>query len=65
VQDWYGAYAAETIADPQGPASGSGRVIRGGSWVSDAGFCRSAYRGDARPDARYVGLGLRLLRTAQ
>jgi formylglycine-generating enzyme required for sulfatase activity len=64
VQDWYGAYAAEPVTDPQGPASGSGRVIRGGSWRDDAGYCRSAYRGSDAPGYRYDHLGFRLLRMA-
>src|SRR6266581_29378 len=43
-QDWYGAYPGGSVIDPQGPASGSGRVIRGGFWYSHAGACRSAFR---------------------
>jgi formylglycine-generating enzyme required for sulfatase activity len=31
-QDWYGKYVAEPVTDPQGLASGSARVVRGGSW---------------------------------
>jgi formylglycine-generating enzyme required for sulfatase activity len=43
-QDWYGAYPTGSVTDPQGPASGSCRVIRGGCWGSHGGDCRSAYR---------------------
>jgi formylglycine-generating enzyme required for sulfatase activity len=64
VQDWYGTYTAEPVTDPQGPASGSYRVIRGGSWYFDAGSCRSAYRYPFAPDNRDDVLGFRLLRTA-
>ena len=64
VQDWYGAYAAETAVDPQGPAAGSDRVVRGGSWGSYAAYCRSAYRYRADPANRGGYLGVRLLRTA-
>jgi formylglycine-generating enzyme required for sulfatase activity len=64
VQDWYGTYAAEPVTDPQGPASGSGRVARGGGWGGDAGHCRSAFRGYGAPGYRDGYLGFRLLRTA-
>jgi formylglycine-generating enzyme required for sulfatase activity len=64
VQDWYGKYAAEPVTDPQGPALGSARVYRGGSWSYGAGYCRSAYRRHDAPGYRYGGLGFRLLRTA-
>ena len=49
VQDWYGKYTAEPVTDPQGPVSGSGRVIRGGGWFNVAGYCRSAYRSRIAP----------------
>jgi formylglycine-generating enzyme required for sulfatase activity len=65
VQDWYGTYAAEPVTDPQGPSSGSNRVVRGGSWYNDARFCRSACRSYAPPGHRRgVVLGFRLLRMA-
>jgi formylglycine-generating enzyme required for sulfatase activity len=42
--DWYGLYPG-TVVDPDGAASGSFRVKRGGSWdYFFAQFCRSAYR---------------------
>jgi len=64
VQDSYGKYTAEPVTDPQGPAAGSDRVIRGGSWSYVAGYCRSAYRDHSAPGDRHDSLGFRLLRTA-
>jgi formylglycine-generating enzyme required for sulfatase activity len=42
--DWYGAYLSGPQTDPQGPASGSYRVRRGGGWDCGAPFCRAAFR---------------------
>jgi hypothetical protein len=33
-----------SVTDPTGAASGSIRVRRGGSWIYNSGFCRSAFR---------------------
>ena len=57
------ADASGASKDPTGPESGSRRVIRGGSWVSVAGFCRSAYRDGGGPGLRHGALGFRLSRT--
>ena len=62
--DRHGAYAAENVTDPTGPASGSGRVSRGGAWPYYARDCRSAYRSSYEPGVRYSNLGLRLSVTA-
>ena len=59
--DWYANYSAETAADPQGPEQGQFRVQRGGSWISDPGFCRSAYRASNAPDARLDSIGFRVV----
>jgi formylglycine-generating enzyme required for sulfatase activity/uncharacterized caspase-like protein len=66
VWEWCGDGYGESLtggADPGGPASGSIRVYRGGSWYSDAGYCRSALRGGNTPSLRGDSLGFRLLRT--
>ena len=58
--DWYGSYSSSSQTNPKGPSEGSYRVIRGGSWISYAGFCRVSYRFNFDPDDRSYGLGLRL-----
>ena len=42
--DYKGVYGSGRVVDPRGPASGSERVYRGGSWYSSAWVCGSAYR---------------------
>ena len=59
-QDCYGAYSAGYQTDPTGPASGSYRVFRGGSWFNGAGAVRSAYRYRDTPGHRINDLGFRL-----
>jgi len=63
VQDWKGGYPAGSVIDPEGPSSGTGRVVRGGSGYGLAGDCRSAFRDDFDPVIRVGSLGFRLLRT--
>ena len=60
--DWHGEYEAEPTVDPKGPAEGGIRVLRGGSWFFNAGFCRSAFRFWNPPGFRDDGLGFRLAR---
>jgi formylglycine-generating enzyme required for sulfatase activity len=60
--DWYGNYPSGSQTDPLGPASGSRRVLRGGSWGYSAPDLRSAYRGYNSPTLRYSSLGFRLVR---
>jgi formylglycine-generating enzyme required for sulfatase activity len=60
--DWYGEYPAGARTDPAGPASGSARVLRGGSWYNSAGILRSANRGNDTPSFRGSNYGFRLVR---
>jgi formylglycine-generating enzyme required for sulfatase activity len=50
--------------DVQGPASGSNRVVRGGSWRIHPQYARVASRINVAPGLRDFRLGFRLLRTA-
>jgi formylglycine-generating enzyme required for sulfatase activity len=63
--DWYGDYPTGNVTDPTGPASGSTRVDRGGSWYNFAWSSRSAYRGWVTPDDRSCDLGFRLCAPVQ
>jgi formylglycine-generating enzyme required for sulfatase activity len=58
--DWHGDYESGEITDPIGPAHGSYRVFRGGSWGNDAKYCRSAIRIGSWPEARDHFLGFRI-----
>ncbi len=63
VQDWYGPYGTGAVTDPMGPATGSDRVLRGGSWVTVAKLARSASRFYDAPSSRNYSFGFRLART--
>jgi formylglycine-generating enzyme required for sulfatase activity len=60
VQDWYAELPKEQeLKDYSGPAKGSFRVLRGGSWGSSAFYCRSDIRYYHRL-GNYSSLGFRL-----
>lgn len=75
-QDWYGKYpgnlwhtlkygTALPAADPQGPTTGSLRVVRSGTWAANYGpsYCRSATRHRVNPNIRRRrDIGFRLCR---
>jgi len=58
--DWYGTYPTTDQHNPTGAATGMSRVFRGGSWNSNARFCRSAYRANYYPDSYTNFIGFRL-----
>lgn len=58
--DWYDSYPSESQTDPRGPAWGSYRVFRGGSWFFYEFVARSAHREYFKPDFRdNRGVGFR------
>ena len=62
--DWYtNTLSTVGVTDPAGPASGSSRVYRGGSWYFSASYCRSANREFGLPSYWRSRVGFRLVRT--
>jgi formylglycine-generating enzyme required for sulfatase activity len=53
-------YPTGAVTDPTGPASGSDRVARGGSWYLTGTYLRSARRHYFTPGVRYYYLGFRV-----
>ena len=58
--DWSDTIAAENVTDPQGAASGTYRVERGGGWNGGANFCSVGFRYIDSPGSRFGNLGFRL-----
>jgi formylglycine-generating enzyme required for sulfatase activity len=59
--DWYEVYTATAQTNPTGPATGTLKVIRGGSWGNEAQRCRASNRGTADPELGQSALGFRLV----
>ncbi len=66
--DWYGdryySRCLPGIANPEGPGSGTERVVRGGAWcTSDPRMLRVSFRDSDNPSKGYNALGFRVART--
>jgi len=58
--DWYGDYSSTPVTNPTGPATGSARVVRGGSWGNNnANFFRAALRISNDPTNQSSAIGFR------
>jgi len=64
--DWFCAdyYAVAAERNPQGPASGSRRASRGGSWRHYTKVSRCAARSSIPPEFQYADYGFRVARDA-
>ncbi len=63
-ESWYDDYPAGAVTDPNGPATGYARVLRGGAFaVHIASIARSSYRIMYPPTVRFFSVGFRLART--
>ena len=58
--DWMAAYTADTVTNPQGPAAGFKRVLRGGSLYNDARRLRVTRRSEYNPTFTDYSVGFRL-----
>ena len=63
--DWSSSVTTGNETNPTGSSSGSGRVLRGGSWDNYAYDASVCYRSYYNPYYRYIDLGFRLVRSAQ
>jgi formylglycine-generating enzyme required for sulfatase activity len=61
--DWKADYPAGSATDPKGPATGTHRVLRGGSFIDFASLARSSDRLNNSPTDRFLNGGFRLVRT--
>jgi formylglycine-generating enzyme required for sulfatase activity len=60
VADWGCAYSPNNATDPQGPTSGTYRVIRGGSWINNVRRARASDRLWYEPASQYNSFGCRV-----
>lgn len=58
---WAGSYPGGSVTDPVGATQGWLRVARGGSWLYNPDFCRSANRDDYGPEIRCSDIGFRVV----
>ncbi|NJN36231.1 MAG: SUMF1/EgtB/PvdO family nonheme iron enzyme [Nitrospiraceae bacterium] len=49
--------------NPQGPATGKSKVVRGGNWLYVQEFLGSSFRYNAEPSRRHLGYGFRCAKT--
>lgn len=63
VEDWHDRnyYETSPLEDPKGPATGSGRVNKGGNWYASPADCRCAFRGFSGPTMSFWNLGFRVV----
>ncbi len=59
--DWKGEYSSGISENPAGPATGTYRVLRGGSWFNFPQNSRVAYRYHYSPDYRFYNFGFRVV----
>ena len=67
VWEWCADYlskdhSGKSVIDPTGSVTGSDRVIRGGSWNSDSGHCRSALQAEDFIEDIDRGIGFRCIK---
>ena len=60
VKDWYNTYPSTEETDPEGPTSGTERVIRGGCFVSGRDDLTTTRRMHYPPEFRASWLGMRV-----
>ncbi len=60
--DWYAPYDDAEVLDPKGPEKGTGRVLRGGSWLYESKTARNSNRFYTSPNSRSATFGFRIVK---
>ena len=60
-QDWHWFYFDGPVTNPVGPLSADHRVLRGGSWLTTGGRCRSSRRNHDVPSTAHSHIGFRVV----
>ena len=59
--DWNSAYTEVSQTNPTGPATGTMHIVRGGSYIGNAYYCRISFRDGLFSNDSGIGLGFRLV----
>jgi formylglycine-generating enzyme required for sulfatase activity len=61
IADWYDKdyYSRKVAVDPTGPAAGTRRVVRGGSWSFSPVYVRASFRSGVGDAVRDLDVGFR------
>jgi formylglycine-generating enzyme required for sulfatase activity len=62
-QDWYEPYSSSSQINPTGPAGGTRKAMRGGSFADNTSRCRSSARDTFNPTTNFPTFGFRVART--
>jgi formylglycine-generating enzyme required for sulfatase activity len=59
--DWFGNYPGGSVTDPQGAATGTRKIVRGGSWFRSPESLRSGKRAVLPPEGHNGDVGFRIV----
>ena len=62
VRDWIGPYPEGRVENPSGPASGTRKVLRGGSWYNEAYYVNTGMRFSLHWRVKLNSVGFRCAR---
>lgn len=59
--DWFGEFSADSVSNPQGPEYGFFKILKGGSWCSEALGCRISHRTGGLTYEKSPSVGFRVV----
>ncbi len=61
--DWYVTYEGGDQINPEGAATGTRKVLKGGGWQNSESFCTNTYCAGLKPFEASVFIGFRVCRS--